>query len=158
MNKTAAELMNRNVLTVKPEWSVDRLMEFFTNKRISGAPVVGDDNKPIGVVSHTDIARENGGGAGVERNLDDLHRYYRALDDVVAREEIERFSVGLPSRTTVLDIMTPTVFAVEERSSVQEVAEMMITGRIHRVFVKHRGKLTGIITSMDLLPLIREMT
>jgi signal-transduction protein with cAMP-binding, CBS, and nucleotidyltransferase domain len=33
----------------------------------------------------------------------------------------------------------------------------MITGRIHRVFVKSNGKMIGIITSMDLLPLVRDL-
>lgn len=68
-----------------------------------------------------------------------------------------RFHVDADAQTTVRDIMTPVVFAVEESASVQEVAAMMTTGRIHRVFVNRDGKMTGIISSMDLLPIIRDM-
>jgi CBS domain-containing protein len=55
------------------------------------------------------------------------------------------------------DIMTPLVFSVAEDATVQEVAAAMITGRIHRVFVTRAGALVGIISAMDLLPLVRDM-
>jgi len=145
--------MTRDILAVQPDWSVDRLMEFLTNHGISGAPVVSDEHTPIGVVSHTDIVRN---AAVTERSASDGLAYYRTLENVVASEEVGRFHVERESQATVRDIMTPMVFAVEHDATVQEIAEMMITGKIHRVFVKHRGKLTGIITSMDLLPLLRD--
>lgn len=150
---TAGQLMTHNVLTVRSDWTIDRLMEFFTDKSISGAPVVGDDDVPIGVVSHTDIARN---GIVTERTRDDVLRSYQSLENVVAPEETRRFRIESP-QATVRDIMTPMVFTVDDSATAQEVAEMMITGRIHRVFVKQRGKLTGVITSMDLLPLVRDM-
>lgn len=151
---TASELMTRKILTVAPDWSVGRLMEFLTNNSISGAPVVGDDGKPIGVVSLTDIARN---GTVAERTGQAPHQYYRRLEDFVAPEEVRRFRVEHNAEVTIRDIMTPMVFAVDEDATAQEVAEMMITGRIHRVFVRQSSKLTGVITSMDLLPLIRDM-
>ena len=152
---TASDLMTRKILTVAPDWSVGRLMEFLTDNSISGAPVVSDDGKPIGVVSLTDIARN---GTVAERTTGQApHQYYRRLEDFVAPEEVRRFRVERDAEVTVRDIMTPMVFAVDEDATAQEVAEMMITGRIHRVFVKQSNKLTGVITSMDLLPLIRDM-
>jgi CBS domain-containing protein len=151
---TAAQLMTRGVLTVDPEWSVERLMRFLSDNGISGAPVVGEEHKPIGVVSLTDIARN---GAVTERAPDNGLEYYRRLEDVLGLEEMGHFHLETESRATVRDIMTPMVFAVDEDASVQEVAEMMITGRIHRVFVRQGNTLTGVVTSMDLLPLVRDM-
>ncbi len=155
MNKTAADVMTREVATVDPDWPIDRLMEFLSDRSISGAPVVAADGEPIGVVSLTDIARN---GVASERATADIDTYgLESLERRVAREEVGRFHVDAEAQTTVRDIMTPVVFAVEESASVQEVAAMMTTGRIHRVFVKRDGKLTGIISSMDLLPIIRDM-
>jgi CBS domain-containing protein len=37
------------------------------------------------------------------------------------------------------------------------VADAMIRGRIHRVFVTRDEKLVGIITTMDMLKIIRDM-
>ena len=44
-----------------------------------------------------------------------------------------------------------------EDASVQEVANAMVTGRIHRVLVTRAKKMVGIISSLDLLPLVRDM-
>lgn len=52
--------------------------------------------------------------------------------------------------------MTPTVFSVEPTASVEEVAGTMIRGRIHRLFVMEDKKLVGVISSLDLLVLIRD--
>jgi CBS domain-containing protein len=58
---------------------------------------------------------------------------------------------------TVQDIMTLMIFDVDESVSVQQVADYMIKGHIHRVFVTREKKLTGIITALDLLKVIRDM-
>jgi len=156
VNKTAADVMTTDIATIDPDWPVDRLLDFLSDKAITGGPVVTPRGEPIGVVSLTDVAR-NGGVA--ERNQDrraDAY-YKKTLETQVGAEEIGRFHADSNAQTTVRDIMTPVVFAVEEDATVQEVAAMMTTGRIHRVFVRRDGKMTGIITSMDLLPLVRDM-
>lgn len=156
MNKIAADVMTNNLATVDPDWPLDRLMEFLADKSITGAPVVTAAGEPIGVVSLTDIARN---GVVSDTAADSSMASYckKSLATRVAREELGRFHADSASQTTVRDIMTPVVFSVEDDATVQEVAEMMITGHIHRVFVKRDGKMVGIITSMDLLPLVRDM-
>ena len=156
MNKTAADVMTTDIATIDPDWPVDRLLDFLSDRAISGGPVVTAKGEPSGVVSLTDVARN---AAVSERNTDGrADAYYKkTLETCVAREEVGRFHADSNAQMTVRDIMTPVVFAVEEDATVQEVAAMMTTGRIHRVFVRREGKVTGIITSMDLLPLVRDM-
>jgi CBS domain-containing protein len=152
---TAAHVMTREVLAVGADWSVERLVEFLTNHSISGAPVVSSARKPIGVVSLTDVARNGGLG---EHGSADAHGFYKnELSSLLARDEMRGLHVDAESSTTVGDIMTPLVFSVEEGAPVQEVAEAMITGRIHRVFVTRAGVLIGVVSAMDLLPLVRDM-
>ena len=55
------------------------------------------------------------------------------------------------------DIMTPMLFKVDEDTSLKEVADMMIGGRVHRLFVTHKQKVVGIVTTMDMLKVIRDM-
>ena len=61
------------------------------------------------------------------------------------------------SPVQVRDIMTPMIFKVEENTGVQEVAETMLRGRIHRVFVTQGNTLTGIVTALDMLRVIRAL-
>lgn len=156
MKITAVQMMTRDVKTAVADWPVDRLLEFFTDNAISGAPVVSDDDTPIGVVSLTDVARA--GMAGGPSSAADVPAYYQeGLERFVDPDEMESFQVDHGSGVTVRDIMTPMVFSVQEHATVQEIAEVMITGRIHRVLVTREGKMVGIITSMDLLPLVRDL-
>lgn len=156
MNKTAADVMTTEVATVDADWPVDRLLELFANRGISGAPVVDEDGQPVGVVSLADVARN--GAVSERRSREERAAFFReSLERLLAREEVERFHPESDDQAKVGDIMTPVVFAVEENASVQEVAAMMTTGRIHRVLVKRGGKLTGIVSALDLLPLVRDM-
>jgi CBS domain-containing protein len=53
--------------------------------------------------------------------------------------------------------MTPTIFRVDEDETVQRVADTMIRGHIHRVFVTQEEKVIGIISAADMLEVIRDM-
>ncbi|MCW5837313.1 MAG: CBS domain-containing protein [Labilithrix sp.] len=155
MKKTAADVRTKDVATVDSDWPLDRLMTFLTDRAISGAPVVNAEGEPIGVVSLTDIARN---GVTAEGAGEDATAYYaEGLARHVSREELGGFHADAGSATVVRDIMTPVVFAVEADATVQEVAETMATGRVHRVLVTRAGKMAGIISAMDLLPLVRDM-
>jgi CBS domain-containing protein len=51
----------------------------------------------------------------------------------------------------VRDIYHPGVQWVDAVATVREVAEKMLDSHIHRLFVKDRDQLRGIITSLDLV-------
>jgi CBS domain-containing protein len=145
--------MTRGVLTVDADWSVAELATFFEDHSISGAPVLDAKGALLGVVSLTDIAR---GGTISESSAAELHTFYsQGLERAVAREEAAGFRVVGDSPVTVRQIMTPMIFSVDASAPVQEVADAMIRGRIHRLFVMEKGKMVGVISSLDLLTLVR---
>jgi CBS domain-containing protein len=89
---------------------------------------------------------------------DDTHDVYLyELERRMDRDELRELHVQYEEQVQVLDIMTPMIFSVSEDTSVQEVADTMLKGRIHRVFVTRDGKLTGIVTALDMLQVIRDM-
>jgi len=49
------------------------------------------------------------------------------------------------------------VFSVSEDTRVQDIADTMIKNRIHRIFVTREEKMVGIISSVDMLMVIRDM-
>ncbi len=152
---TANHLMSSKVLMADPGWSVNRLAEFFMQNCISGAPVQTRDGPLLGVVSLTDIVHNR---TQPEKDRDWPHDYYlHALERKYAREELAGFQVESEPSTTVRDIMTTTIFKVTEDTSIQAVAEMMIRNRIHRVVVIRDEKAVGIISTPDMLKIIRDM-
>jgi CBS domain-containing protein len=152
---TAKDVMNKDVLSVGMDWSIEYLTDFLVENGISGAPVTSEDGKLVGVVSLTDIVRHSS-LPGNTSQLNSPYDYYRhGLEHHYATEDIRSLNIGTEALDTVRDIMTPMVFDVTEGMKVKQVADTMIRGRIHRVFVTRDEKLTGVITTVDMLKVIR---
>jgi CBS domain-containing protein len=152
---SAKDLMTTDVKTVEADWPLDRVARFLVDHSISGAPVV-DEDQLVGVISLTDLARHNStaGDAVAERPS----AYYRhELDDQYAAEEIENLHLTEDDDTTAEQVMTPQVYDVNEHTSIQQVAQIMHRGGIHRVFVTENGEIRGIITAMDMLKVVASL-
>ena len=126
----AAELMQKDLISVSPELSVAKFEELLTAEDIGGAPVIGTDGRVVGIASKTDIVR--------------------ALSD----EKSDRLRDLLDPQLTVEDIMTRELVTVAPDADVREVARRMIDGRLHRVLVVEADEVVGIVTSLDLLQLL----
>ena len=61
-------------------------------------------------------------------------------------------------QTTVAELMTPTVYAIPRQTLVTRAAKTMIAGRIHRLLVADKGKYVGLVTTLDLLKVIADLT
>ena len=154
---TVSDVMNSEVFAADADWPLDRLAEFLVDNNISGAPVTAADGELVGVVSMTDIVRQNrmtGSTQGSEAAHD---VYLYELERRMSQEEIKTFHTEYESPVQVRDIMTPMIFEVSEDTAIQEVAETMLKGRIHRVFVTRGKKLTGIVTTLDMMQVIRDI-
>ena len=49
--KTVQDIMTNEVWSVKADWSLETLSQFFFDKHVSGAPVIDRNDKLIGVVT-----------------------------------------------------------------------------------------------------------
>ena len=152
----AKDLMTPDPMVVRDDWSVGRLTEALLSRSISGAPVVTERGKLLGVVSLTDVTR-SGQVSPSQGDSEHVHDYYQqALERHFGREEARGMSVHAEPEVSVADIMTPMVFEVSEDARVSEIAEVMTNGHIHRVFVTNKGKLTGVISALDMVRLLRD--
>ena len=141
--------MTKNVIRVSDEWTVNELARFLTDRGISGAPVVNAVGRLVGVVSLTDIARAAGDG---QAHVGTQSLYQPELK--ISVDEVRNLSIEAGSDLTVRQIMTPLVFEVGADSSVSDVANTMVRGRIHRVFVVDGGEVVGVVSALDLLQLL----
>ena len=153
---TARDVMTTTVLTAKASWSISRLAEFLVEHDISGAPVLDDAGALVGVVSVTDIVRH---ASLPEREAPSRHRphvyYMSSTGDRLSSEDLSAFDVREVDDVPVSDIMTQTVFEVGADTPVSKVADILITGRIHRLLVTEGGRIVGLVTALDLLTAIR---
>ena len=152
----AREIMTPNIKAVPQSWTMDRLARFLTDNEIAGSPVTDDSGDIIGIVTLKDITefRWNASRPETEDQLtEDEAREARRLRMVIY-EGMGKLPVE------VRDIMTPIVLSVDEATPVRQIAKTMMAEHLHRIFVTHDQKITGIITTYDLLKIIadRNMT
>lgn len=125
------DIMTSEVKTIGYEASVKELSHLFEDLHISGVPVVDSNGSLVGVVSQSDL----GSGVG---------------DPPVVTEE------GLDS-AKVSDIMTEHVVTIEASAEVVDLVTIMEQDGIHRVFVTSGEELVGVVSSMDLVRLLKSM-
>ncbi len=156
--KTVRDIMQQNVLTVGDNWSLDQLARFLTDNQISGAPVVSDDGNPVGVVSLTDLVRHSSASEGQEVDIGTHEYYLHSLELQVSGLEATSFQFDEASTDEcVRDIMTPMVFKVTDTASIQDAADIMVKGHIHRLFVTSDNRISGVISALDMLAVLRDM-
>ena len=156
VTNTVSDIMQRDVLAVASDWPLDQLARFLTDHQISGAPVVGENGNLLGVVSLTDIVRHQG-SAESHAQEHSTHEYYlHGLEQQVGENMSRAFHIEEASEATVEDVMTPMIFEISEDASLQEAADTMVKGHIHRLFVTRQGRIAGIVTALDMLASIRD--
>ena len=92
MTLTSGDLMTHDVLRVNAAWPITRLVAFLGEHGISGAPVVSEDGRLVGVVSLTDVARSGGPAVKPRRAppSPDAHDFYRFGPAFTATKPIYR--------------------------------------------------------------------
>jgi CBS domain-containing protein len=156
----AKELMQSRVIAIGPDDPLESVHRLFLDEEISGAPVVDEEGRVLGVVSIRDLLREQAENddSADQENLD----FYR---DGVVMGEVEWLDGGQALRTrmaghTAADVMTRSVVSVEPSTPIFEVARKLLENRIHRVLVIEKGPeselLVGNISLFDLARLLAD--
>ena len=122
--------MSKDIITVPTTEPIIEFSRRILRRMVSGAPVVNEDGRLVGVVSTSDVV------------------------GVVARPE----SLANIEELTVKDVMTTYTLAVKPTSSVFEVLHTLLSFRLHRVIVvDEENRPQGIITSLDLCKLLNSI-
>jgi len=151
----AQDIMKTEVLFAYEGWSIKYLANFLKNHNITGAPVYASDHELVGVVSVTDIF--NFENQGAEGKVDALRDYYQmAYGNDLNIADLERWSNNAEENCTVHQIMQQRLISVAPTTPIAEVCRIMLDNKIHRVFVTEEGKVSGVITTSNLLGILAE--
>ena len=168
---TVRDIMQTKVVSVTADISARALARILADGEISGVPVAGTGGRLQGVVSQTDLVRLAAEESNVHLTASALRGGVGRIEDP-DEEGVERdpFGFFLPEDSpfsaqsfldalpesdfetvTVGEIMTPVSFSIPPSTSLPELADFLVRGRIHRAVVVEDGRLVGIVTSNDLL-------
>ncbi len=145
---TAKEIMTKDVITVRPEATVEELARLLIEHKISGVPVMDDNKKLVGIVTENDLIRKN-----KRLHIPTVIRLFDAyimLGSGKAEEEIKKMAA-----TTVDEICTEKVVSINEETSLEDIATIMAEQHVHLLPVLSGSTVVGIVGKADM---VRAMT
>ncbi|MHB0866281.1 MAG: CBS domain-containing protein [Thermoleophilia bacterium] len=142
---TAADIMQPEVITISEDATVQELAKLLARKKISGAPVVDDQHRVVGIVSEGDLV-------AIDADIHFPH-YIELLGNIIYLESIKKYEERLEKAAAgeVRDIMTTDVLTVQKEAPLSQVATLMIDKQVNRVPVVDGDVLVGIITRADIV-------
>jgi len=148
---SVVSIMSGETVCVDPELSLEALLALFLDRGISGAPVVNEEGRPLGVVSKTDLLRHQQENAG----LLELGPFAPEGAETVQLEQgfhLEQIRVG-----KVKDVMTPVSFTLGENATVARAAALMAHEGVHRVpVIAASGRVVGLVSALDVARWVAE--
>ncbi|MCE5312947.1 MAG: CBS domain-containing protein [Nitrospiraceae bacterium] len=140
----AKDIMTKDVVVVKLSTTVHELAKILVNNRISGAPVVDDTGKLLGMVTENDLIDQN------KRfhipTVIHLFDAFITIDQASVRQQIKKMT-----GTTVADIYSPDPIALSEDTPLDEIAAIMSEKKVHLLPVLKDNRITGVIGKMDII-------
>ncbi len=146
---TAADIMTKDVVTVRKDTTIRELAQLFTSRHISSFPVVDENGNLLGIVTETDLIEQ-------DKSLH-IPTVISLFDWVIYLESEKKFEKELNKMTgrTVGDIYSEEVHSVVSNTPLSAVADIMSKEKIHTVPVLEGKRVVGMIGRIDL---IRTMT
>lgn len=140
----AKDIMTKDVITVKPETTIEEFARLLMKYQISGAPVVDENRKLKGIVTENDLISKNS-----RLHIPTVLRLFDAYIPL-GTSKMER-DIKKMAASIVDEICTKEVISVEDEASVEYIATIMTEKRIHLLPVLREGKLAGIIGKKDII-------
>ncbi len=146
MPKTVAEAMTPLPVVVKPQTPLNEAIKILAERRVSGLPVVGDDDRLVGIISETDLMWQE---AGVTPPA-----YIMFLDSVIFLQNPATYERDLHKALgqTVGEVMSKDPITIFADKPLKVAAQLMHERDVRRLPVVDKDNLViGILTRGDIV-------
>lgn len=143
--QTVADIMTKDVITVKRETTIRELAKIFETRHVGSLPVVDDAGNLVGIVSASDLIEQG-------RNLH-IPTVISLFDWVIplgGERSLERDLQKITAQT-VGEICSTDVVTVSPNDPVSTAADIMSNHKLHALPVVEGGKLVGIVARIDII-------
>nr|WP_320048401.1 CBS domain-containing protein [uncultured Desulfuromonas sp.] len=141
----AKDIMTVDVYTVQESTEIKEFAALLEKTGVSTMPVVDSDNSLVGVVSATDL---------IDRDKP-LHipTVVSLFDWVIYLESEKNFEEQVQRITaqTVGEICTKPAISCGPETPVSEIADLMVTKKIHLIPVVEGDQLVGVVARLDIV-------
>jgi CBS domain-containing membrane protein len=133
------DIMTKDVITVHAHDDLEDVLRLLAENRISGIPVIDDENRPVGLISESDILSLIGMRKG--------HTFRDVMRHILGEPLPGRRGGNRPE-----DIMSSPVITTGPDENVSEVAKILDERKIKRLpVVDGEGKVIGIVSRGDIV-------
>jgi CBS domain-containing protein len=126
------DVMSPDVVSVRTDTPVRRLVELMSDQGFSGFPVVSDDGRVIGVVSEADLVVKEARGGDAAAGLSPADRRRK-------------------NATCAGELMTTPAVVVDADDDLRAAARLLTKYALKRVPVTRGGRLCGVVSRHDVL-------
>lgn len=119
-----SDYMSRELITFKPDQTVDEVIHSLIANKISGGPVVNSNNELIGIISEGDCLKQ----------ISESHYYNMPVEQDIVENR-----------------MVKNVETIDGNMDVFEAAKKFLNSKIRRFPIVEEGKLIGLISQKDIL-------
>lgn len=122
--------MTKNLVMLKVDDELSHAESLFKKNKIRHIPIV-ENGEIIGMLSFTDLLRIS---------------FVDAVDD-----DAEDVNAEVYNLFTMRQVMTKNVVTITADTTIKQAATMFLESEFHALPVVENGKITGIVTTTDLL-------
>lgn len=144
-HKCVGDVMTRGVHTVTSATTVLEALQLVVDKKVTGLPVIDEDNKVVGVVSDFDLLALDRKALVQDIMFPPTDQSWQAFNDLKrSLEKIEGKNVE--------DVMTMDPVVVRSETSIDAAAKLLLESKIRRLpVVDKTGALVGVLTRRDIV-------
>ncbi len=137
----AKDVMKSDVISITKDMTIEKVAKMMVEHKISGFPVVDEDNNVLGVVSEMDLMRQ-------EIKPEEPNVWQICLWGLNNEKKLGNYhdSIRKWMAQNAGEIMTSPAICVDENDELDTVGQLMFERKIKRVIVTKKGKLCGIIS------------
>jgi CBS domain-containing protein len=140
-NMKVKEIMKTEIIKINAEKTCKEAAKLMIESKISGAPVVDESGKLVGIISEKDIFRSF---------YPSYKEFYENPEYYYDFEMLEKNAKIFSESKKVKDVMAERLITAEPETPVLKVGAQMVASGIHRVPVVENGKLVGIVSRRDI--------
>lgn len=133
------DIMSTSLKTVNPDTPMSEVVSMMCLYRLSGIPVVEDDNKLVGFISERDVL------GPMFPKIEDMMNSMATVDMTAALDQYSEV-VGM----TVADLMTKSVISVDPDLEILKAASKMVGNKFRRIPVSVGDRLIGMLSLGDV--------
>jgi CBS domain-containing protein len=153
---TAADYMQRDVVTVSRNHTLRETLELMTENHVTGLPVMDKDDRCVGLITASDILNYE------QESLDDAAEgetvdVFDSENEQWESVPVSAFGLERMGEVRVEEVMTSDLVSVTRETPLAEAARRLVDERVHRLLVMGKNdRLYGVLSAFDFAKVVAD--